>query len=38
MSKAEKLKTYSTYNWVSGFINIISVLYDIPIVNLKKLH
>jgi len=38
MSKAEKLKTYSTYNWVFIFINIISLLYNIPIVNLKKLH
>jgi hypothetical protein len=36
MTKAKKIKTYSTYGWISGFVNSISMLYDIPLINLKE--
>lgn len=36
MSKAKKIKTYSCYYWVSGFVNSVSKLYDIPLINLKE--
>ena len=38
MTKAKKIKTYSCYNWVSGFVNSVCKLYDIELINLKKLN
>jgi len=31
ISKASKIKTYSSYGWISGFAHIISFIYNIPI-------
>jgi hypothetical protein len=31
ISKASKIKTYSSYGWISGFTHIISFIYNIPI-------
>ena len=31
MSKAEKIKTYSVHNWVSGFAKSVSEIYNIPL-------
>jgi hypothetical protein len=31
ISKAAKIKTYSSYGWISGFAHIISFIYNIPI-------
>jgi hypothetical protein len=31
ISESDKIKTYSVYPWVSGFVRIISVCYDIPL-------
>ena len=30
-SKANKIKTYSTYTWTSGFMTAVNLIYDIPI-------
>lgn len=35
MVGAKKIKTYSTYSWVSNFVEMVSKLYDIKIINLK---
>ncbi len=31
LTKAQKIKTYNVYGWVSGFVDWISKLYDIPL-------
>jgi hypothetical protein len=36
LSKATSIKTYSTYSWISGFVQSVSLLFDVPIINLKK--
>lgn len=36
MGSARKIKTYSVYNWVSGFAKAASFVYDVPLVNLNK--
>jgi hypothetical protein len=36
ISKAKKIKTYSIYFWISGFVKVVSSLYDIPLINLKE--
>jgi hypothetical protein len=33
ISKASKIKTYSSYGWISGFTHIISFIYKIPIIS-----
>ena len=30
-TQSQKIKTYTTYDWISGFVNIIHQLYNIPI-------
>ena len=34
-TRANRIKTYSIYSWISGFVHIISYIYDIPIISLK---
>jgi hypothetical protein len=38
LSKASNIKTYSVYEWVSGFVKFVSIIYDIPLCDLKQLH
>lgn len=33
---AKKIKTYSIYNWISGFVHWISIIYDIELISLKN--
>ena len=35
MTKAHKIKTYSSYSWISTFVLVISKLYDIDVIDLK---
>jgi len=35
-SRARFIKTFSDYWWTSGFMNSISVIYNIPLINLKS--
>jgi hypothetical protein len=35
ITKAQKIKSYSTYDWPSGFMTMTGLLYDIPFINLK---
>lgn len=35
-AKSAKIKTYSTYGWISGFVYWTHQLFSIPIVNMKK--
>ena len=35
MAGAKKIKTYSTYSWISNFVEMISKLYNIEVINLK---
>jgi hypothetical protein len=37
LSTASKIKTYSVYGWVSGFVKFSSLIYDVPLTNLKIL-
>lgn len=34
ITKSNKIKTYSTYEWISGFVFWISKIYDIPIIKI----
>jgi hypothetical protein len=34
ITKSDKIKTYSCYNWVSGFVNWASKIYDIPLIKI----
>jgi hypothetical protein len=36
ITKSQKIKSYSIYNWTSGFMTMTGLLYDIPFVNLKE--
>ena len=38
LGNASEIKTYSVYEWVSGFVKFASVIYDIPLIDLKQLH
>ena len=31
-TQSQKIKTYSIYDWISGFVNIVHQIYDIPII------
>jgi hypothetical protein len=33
---ASSIKTYSVYDWVSGFVKFASVIYDVPLIDLKQ--
>ena len=33
---ANNIKTFSNYSWISGFVYIPSIIYGIPIINLKE--
>ena len=33
---ASKIKTYSVYYWVSGFVKFSSMIYDVPLIDLKQ--
>lgn len=35
ISKSNSIKTYSVYPWISGFVYWISIIYDIPLINIK---
>ena len=35
LGNAASIKTYSVYEWVSGFVKFVSIIYDIPLINLK---
>lgn len=34
ITKSKKIKTFSIYNWISGFVNIVHEIYDIPLVRI----
>ncbi len=36
MQNAEQIKTFSIYDWISGFVVWISKIYDIPLISMKK--
>ena len=36
MTKSSKIKTYSHYDWISGYANRVADIYDIPINNLRE--
>ena len=36
MCSADKIYTYSTYDWVSGFAMAAKLIYDVPTINLKR--
>ena len=36
LSTASKIKTYSVYYWVSGFVKFSSMIYDVPLIDLKQ--
>jgi hypothetical protein len=38
MSKAKEIKTYSVYDWTSGFPFWCSKIYDIQLTDIKKIH
>lgn len=33
---ASSIKTYSVYDWVSGFVKFASLIYDVPLIDLKQ--
>ena len=35
LNTASKIKTCSVYGWVSGFVKFSSLIYDVPLVDLK---
>jgi hypothetical protein len=35
LSTASKIKTHSVYDWVSGFVKFSSLIYDVPLIDLK---
>ena len=37
LSTASKIKTHSVYGWISGFVKFSSLIYDVPLTNLKIL-
>lgn len=36
LGNASSIKTYSVYDWVSGFVKFASVIYDVPLIDLKQ--
>jgi hypothetical protein len=36
LSNAQKIYPYSTYSWPSGFAKSASIIYDVPLIDLKK--
>lgn len=36
MSSANKIETFSVYDWVSGFANSASFIYEVPMIDIKK--
>jgi|688.fasta_scaffold172363_3 hypothetical protein len=36
LTKASKIKTHSMYGWVSGFVKFAGLIYDVPVIDLKK--
>jgi hypothetical protein len=34
--KSKKIKTYSDYSWISGFVYWNSLIHDIPLINMKE--
>ena len=38
LGNASEIKTCSVYEWVSGFVKFASVIYDIPLIDLKQLQ
>lgn len=35
LGHATAIKTYSVYDWVSGFVKFAGLIYDVPVINLK---
>ncbi len=35
LGHASTIKTYSVYDWVSGFVKFAGLIYDVPVINLK---
>lgn len=35
LQKADKIKTYSVYEWISGFVNSVNKIYNVPIESIK---
>jgi hypothetical protein len=35
LTRANRIHTFSTYPWVSGFVKIINFIYDIPLIDIK---
>jgi archaellum component FlaC len=38
LTTASKIKTYSVYGWVSGFVKFSSLIYDVPLIDLKSVN
>jgi len=36
LSNASNIKTYSVYEWVSGFVKFVSIIYDVPLRDLRR--
>jgi phage antirepressor YoqD-like protein len=36
LGNASSIKTYSVYEWVSGFVKFASVIHDVPLIDLKQ--
>jgi hypothetical protein len=34
ITKSKKIKTFSNYDWISGFVNSVHQIYDIPIIRI----
>jgi|688.fasta_scaffold216348_2 hypothetical protein len=34
-SRAESIKTFTVYSWISGFVNILHMIYDVPLIIMK---
>ena len=34
ITKSKKIKTFSIYDWISGFVNVVHQIYDIPIIRI----
>jgi hypothetical protein len=38
LTNASKIKTYSVYDWVSGFVKFAGLIYDVQLIDLKQLR
>jgi len=38
LTNASKIKTHNRYYWVSGFVKFAGLIYDVPVIDLKKPH